>query len=66
MLPEMKAQMAALTPLLASKAQVAAVTDGLAGIAQFDANEAQLKAAEKQILSGQEEVKKKITEVYDN
>ena len=66
MLPEMKTQSAALTPLLAYKAQVATVSEGLSGIAQFDASEAQLKAAQKQILSGQEEVKKKITEVYDN
>ena len=66
MLPEMKTQSAALTPLLAYKAQVATVSEGLSGIAQFDASEAQLKAAQKQILSGQKEVKKKITEVYDN
>lgn len=66
MLPEMEAQMTVLTPLLGYKDQVAAVSNGLSGIAQFDAKEAQLKAAVEQILSGQEEVKKKITEVYDN
>lgn len=32
----------------------------------LDAKYAELKSAENQILSGQEEVKKKITEVYDN